>query len=92
MVVEGVETEHEALVAIAANADMLQGFYFARPQARIDAEQGFATTFDNLLRGQQWKPERLAQARALHEAFDDSAPLCEVSPTHQPHTESHPHP
>lgn len=55
VVVEGVETEREALVAIAANADMLQGFYFARPQAHIDAEQGFATTFDNLLRGQQWQ-------------------------------------
>jgi EAL domain-containing protein (putative c-di-GMP-specific phosphodiesterase class I) len=55
VVVEGVESEHEALVAIAANADMIQGFYFARPQARIDVEQGFATTFENLLRGQQWK-------------------------------------
>ncbi|WP_372876577.1 EAL domain-containing protein [Pseudomonas sp.] len=55
VVVEGVESEHEALVAIAANADMIQGFYFARPQARIDVEQGFATTFDSLLRGQQWK-------------------------------------
>jgi EAL domain-containing protein (putative c-di-GMP-specific phosphodiesterase class I) len=55
VVVEGVESEHEALVAIAANADMLQGFYFAKPQARIDAEQSFATTFDNLLRGQQWQ-------------------------------------
>ncbi|NLQ18723.1 EAL domain-containing protein [Marinomonas sp. M1K-6] len=55
VVVEGVETEHEALVAIAANADMIQGFYFAKPQARIDAEQSFATTFDNLLRGQQWQ-------------------------------------
>lgn len=55
VVVEGVETEHEALVAIAANADMVQGFYFAKPQARIDAEQGLATTFDSLLRGQQWQ-------------------------------------
>jgi EAL domain-containing protein (putative c-di-GMP-specific phosphodiesterase class I) len=55
VVVEGVETEHEALVAIAANADMVQGFYFAKPQARIDAEQSLATTFDSLLRGQQWQ-------------------------------------
>jgi EAL domain-containing protein (putative c-di-GMP-specific phosphodiesterase class I) len=54
VVIEGVETEHEALVAIAANADMLQGFYFAKPQARIDAAQGFSATFDRLLRGQQW--------------------------------------
>lgn len=55
VVVEGVESEHEALVAIAANADMIQGFYFAKPLARIDARQSFANTFDNLLRGQQWK-------------------------------------
>ncbi|MDA7088741.1 EAL domain-containing protein [Pseudomonas sp. SA3-5] len=55
VVVEGVESEHEALVAIAANADMVQGFYFAKPQAHINASQNFATTFDSLLRGQQWK-------------------------------------
>ena len=55
VVIEGVESEHEALVAIAANADMLQGFYFAKPQAHIDAAQGLSTTFDRLLRGQQWK-------------------------------------
>lgn len=55
VVVEGVETEQEALVAIAANADMVQGFYFARPQAHIDGAQGFADTFANLLRGQQWQ-------------------------------------
>lgn len=55
VVVEGVESEHEALVAIAANADMLQGFYFAKPQARINTDQSFANTFDSLLRGQQWQ-------------------------------------
>lgn len=55
VVIEGVESEHEALVAIAANADMLQGFYFAKPQARIDAAQDLPGTFDRLLRGQQWK-------------------------------------
>lgn len=37
-------------------------------------------------------PERLAQARGLHEAFDDSAPLCEVSPSSPPTAESPPHP
>lgn len=55
VVVEGVETEREALVAIAANADMVQGFYFARPQAHIDGAQDFADTFATLLRGQQWQ-------------------------------------
>lgn len=37
-------------------------------------------------------PERLAQARGLHEAFDDSAPLCEVSAPPTPGAESPPHP
>ena len=55
VVIEGVETEQEALVAIAANADMVQGFYFAKPQECIDVGQNFSGTFDRLLRGQQWK-------------------------------------
>ena len=54
VVIEGVESEHEALVAIAANADMVQGFYFAKPQAGIDSAQGLSATFERLLRGQQW--------------------------------------
>ncbi|MBC9250945.1 diguanylate phosphodiesterase [Pseudomonas alcaligenes] len=52
VVVEGVETEHEALVATAADADMVQGFYFAKPQARINIAQNFTDTFGDLLRGQ----------------------------------------
>tara|TARA_R100001244_G_scaffold43936_11_gene39429 strand:+ start:7913 stop:8506 length:594 start_codon:yes stop_codon:yes gene_type:complete len=55
VVVEGVETEHEALLAIAANADMVQGFYFARPQPRIGDPPGVAERFASLLRGQQWQ-------------------------------------
>jgi len=55
VVIEGVETEHEALLAIAANADMVQGFYFARPQPRIGDPPGVAERFASLLRGQQWQ-------------------------------------
>jgi EAL domain-containing protein (putative c-di-GMP-specific phosphodiesterase class I) len=55
VVVEGVETEHEALLAIAANADMVQGFYFARPHPSIGDPQGGAETFARLRRGQQWQ-------------------------------------
>jgi len=35
VIIEGVETEKEAAVAIAVNADMVQGFYFAMPDASI---------------------------------------------------------
>jgi len=32
VVIEGVETEEQALIAINCNADFIQGFYFSRPQ------------------------------------------------------------
>ncbi|MEY8214898.1 MAG: hypothetical protein RPR97_10520, partial [Colwellia sp.] len=32
VVIEGVETEEQALIAIDSNADFVQGFYFSRPQ------------------------------------------------------------
>ena len=35
VLVEGVETKQEALVAIESNADMLQGFYFSRPEVTL---------------------------------------------------------
>jgi EAL domain-containing protein (putative c-di-GMP-specific phosphodiesterase class I) len=53
VVVEGVENEQEALVAISSNADMVQGFYFARPEARLLNDQRFADTIDALLAHQQ---------------------------------------
>ncbi|QVM87952.1 EAL domain-containing protein [Pseudomonas lalucatii] len=57
VVVEGVESEPEALLAIAANAanaDMVQGFFFARPQPRLGDPPGAAERFASLLRGRQW--------------------------------------
>lgn len=31
VLIEGVETEHEARLALASRADFVQGFFFARP-------------------------------------------------------------
>ncbi len=53
VVIEGVETEREALVAIAANADMVQGFYFAKPQPAILLDNNYAGKIDELLKHQQ---------------------------------------
>ncbi len=36
VLVEGVETEVQALIASESNADFLQGYYFARPAARCE--------------------------------------------------------
>jgi EAL domain-containing protein (putative c-di-GMP-specific phosphodiesterase class I) len=39
VLVEGVETEHEAQMALACNADFVQGFFFGRPNpGAVDAE------------------------------------------------------
>ncbi|MDX1572391.1 MAG: EAL domain-containing protein [Methylophaga sp.] len=53
VVIEGVETEREALVSIAANADMVQGYYFAKPQPAIQLENIFVDKIDKLLKHQQ---------------------------------------
>lgn len=53
VIIEGVETEKEALVAIASNADMVQGFYFGRPAPAIIADGRFAEQMRALLQRQQ---------------------------------------
>ncbi len=41
VLVEGVETEEEAYIALDANADFAQGYFFGRPQAGlVDAAEG----------------------------------------------------
>jgi len=52
-IVEGVETEKEAMVAVSSNADMVQGFYFAMPSPTVVSEKGFADKMDALLNKQQ---------------------------------------
>lgn len=49
VVIEGVETEQEATTAIAANADMMQGFYFARPAPLLLTENSASDTINQLL-------------------------------------------
>lgn len=53
VIIEGVETEQEALIAIAANADMVQGYYFGRPQPAIQLANNFVGKIDELLKHQQ---------------------------------------
>lgn len=48
VLVEGVETEDEALIAMDADADFVQGFYFARPRPRVEGTPQHAHLFPNL--------------------------------------------
>lgn len=68
-IVEGVETEKEAMVAISSNADMVQGFYFAMPSPTIVSEKGFTDKMDALLNKQQ--NLRSHYNRKLQQHFDD---------------------
>ena len=53
VVIEGVESEQEAMVAISCHADMVQGFYFGEPGRLINYQHGFAQRMEQLLFHQQ---------------------------------------
>jgi len=53
VIIEGVETEEEALIAIEVNADMLQGFYFSKPKPAIEYDQALDTSLAELIVRQQ---------------------------------------
>ena len=67
VVIEGIETEREALAAIAANADMVQGFYFLRPDAVIKSDKHLVDNIDHLLQLQQQLRSR--NTNELHSHF-----------------------
>lgn len=59
VLMEGVETEAEAFVALESDADLVQGYYFARPQPRL-VDTGHASATLNALWegfGQRWREE-----------------------------------
>jgi EAL domain-containing protein (putative c-di-GMP-specific phosphodiesterase class I) len=48
VVVEGIETQGEAIIAMDSDADFVQGFYFARPAAVLCTGSDQRQTFDDL--------------------------------------------
>lgn len=62
VVAEGIETEHDLLLAARSDVDYVQGFLFGQPAPAIDADGAatplFETIFDTLAQGRQ--AERLA--------------------------------
>jgi EAL domain-containing protein (putative c-di-GMP-specific phosphodiesterase class I) len=48
--VEGIELESQAVIATDANADLAQGYYFARPSADLEAGNEAAGKFEELHR------------------------------------------
>lgn len=48
VLMEGVETEDEALVSMDADVDFVQGYYFGRPAPTIDSTPGYACSLTGL--------------------------------------------
>ena len=62
VLIEGIETEDEAMMAMDADADFVQGYYFARPSERLPADDCFADMFDHLWAGFRQTVDRDALA------------------------------
>lgn len=67
VVIEGIENETEALVSMAANADMVQGFYFGKPQPAITVEANSVSNIDDLLSTQ--KNKRFKNSHQTNQSF-----------------------
>ncbi|MEX0957730.1 MAG: EAL domain-containing protein [Burkholderiales bacterium] len=48
VLMEGIETASEALIAMDADADFVQGYFFARPQEKLPDRRAARVLFDNL--------------------------------------------
>ncbi|MBF0285901.1 MAG: EAL domain-containing protein [Magnetococcales bacterium] len=48
VLIEGVENEAQAMMALDADVDMVQGFYFARPEAGLDSGENGVESIDRL--------------------------------------------
>ena len=75
VVIEGVETKGEALIAIDVDADMVQGFYFALPDAMINSNLELDTTFTELVQLQRFQARKETQQldycfNWFHELFE----------------------
>lgn len=49
VLLEGVETHEQAMIAIDAGVDFVQGYFFQRPSLELDDLTNSATSFDSLL-------------------------------------------
>ena len=64
VLIEGVETEHEAQLALASGADFVQGFFFARPNPGLGDSGARADDASSELTERYRDADRSARARA----------------------------
>lgn len=67
VLIEGIETEKQALIALDADADLVQGFYFARPSSSIPEKGRAKAVLEPLLKTH--KLERTAFDEHLQDQY-----------------------
>lgn len=80
VIIEGIETQKEALVAIESHADMVQGFYFSMPDARIKQDEQLAKKIDDLINMSQ--SQRQQESDILNNSLEELQNLFKQSIVH----------
>jgi EAL domain-containing protein (putative c-di-GMP-specific phosphodiesterase class I) len=71
VVIEGIETEEQANIAIESNADMVQGFYFAKPEKKILPSLTNAKFRELLNNANKTRSEESQRLHAHFKRFED---------------------
>jgi EAL domain-containing protein (putative c-di-GMP-specific phosphodiesterase class I) len=77
VVMEGIETERQALIAVESDVDFVQGFYFSRPQSRYSATNDIRAQFDELSNHiRSTREERSAMDRGFFAGYMGALEAC----------------
>lgn len=77
VVMEGIETERQALIAVESDVDFVQGFYFSRPSSRYHQPNEILAQFDELAnRIRSTQESRSAMDRGFFASFTGGLEVC----------------
>jgi len=77
VVMEGIETERQALIAVESDVDFVQGFYFSRPSSRYNQPNEIRGQFDELANHiRSTHEERNAMDRGFFASFTGALEAC----------------
>lgn len=77
VVMEGIETERQALIAVESDVDFVQGFYFSRPSSRYHKPNDIRSQFDELAgRIRETHEEKSAIDRGFFASFTGGLEAC----------------
>ncbi len=77
VVMEGIETEHQAQIAVESDVDFVQGFYFSRPSSVYRREENIRAQFDELANNiKSIREARSAMDRGFFSSYIDELKAC----------------